>query len=133
MKISTSAAPSAVPVSSCPSPVAIWQQLLTYLFDRHYGLTLNDTPFHYESVIEEYIDAGTSLKDAVNFVAERYGLLRIDRSSFSFTEQPPFISYVNILQARRATGLMTQEGYKEVSILTQGKRTTEGRTNENPR
>lgn len=133
MQTSTSAAPSAMPESSCPSPVAVWQKLLTYLFDRHYGLTLNDTPFHYESVIEEYIDAGISLKDAVNFVAERYGLLCIDCSSFSFTEQPPFISYVNILQARRATGLMQQEGYKEVSILTQGKRTIEGRTNENPR
>jgi len=69
MKTSISAAPSAVPVSSCPSHVAVWQQMLTYLFDRHYGLTLNDTPFHYESVIEEYIDAGISLKDAVNFVA----------------------------------------------------------------
>lgn len=72
MKTSTSVAPSAVPVSPRPSPVAVWQQLLTYLFDRHYGLTLNDTPFHYESVIEEHIDAGISLKDAVNFVAERY-------------------------------------------------------------
>lgn len=127
MKTSISAAPSAVPVSSCPSHVAVWQQLLTYLFDRHYGLTLNDTPFHYESVIEEYIDAGISLKDAVNFVAERYGLLRIDRSSSAYAEQPPFISYVNILQARRATGLMQQGGYKEISVLTQGKRTTEGR------
>lgn len=117
----------------CPSPVVVWQQLLTYLFDHHYGLTLNDTPFCFESVIEEHIDAGISLKDAVNFVVERYGLLRIDRSSVSFTEQPPFITYVNILQARRATGLMTQEGYKEVSILTQGQVTTEGRTDENIR
>jgi len=133
MKTSKSVAPSAVPVSPRPSPVAVWQQLLTYLFDRHYGLKLNDTPFHYESVIEEHIDAGISLKDAVNFVVERYGLLRIDRGSCAFTEQPAFISHVNILQARRATGLMQQEGYKEISILTQGKKTTEDRTNENPR
>ena len=133
MKTSLSAAPSAPPVSSCPSPVAIWQQLLTYLFDRHYGLTLNDTPFHYESVIEEHIDAGISLKEAVNVVVDRYGLLRIDRGSCAYTQQSSFISHVNILQARRATGLMTQAGYKEVSILTQGKRTTEGRSNENTR
>lgn len=133
MKTSMSAAPSAAPESSCPSPVAVWQQLLTNLFDRHYGLTLNDTSFSYRSVIEEHIDAGISLKDAVNFVVERYGLLRIDRNSFAYAEQLPFISYVNILQARRATGLMKQDGYKEISILTQGKRTTEGRTNENPR
>ncbi len=31
--------------SSCLSPVSVWQQLLTYLLDKHYGLTLNDTPF----------------------------------------------------------------------------------------
>lgn len=133
MKTSKTVAPSAVPVSPRPSPVAVWQQLLTYLFDRHYGLTLNDTPFHYESVIEEHIDAGISLKDAVNFVAERYGLLRIDRSSSAYAEQPSFISYVNIIQARRATGLMQQEGYKEVSILTQGQVTTECSTDENIR
>ena len=28
-----------------PSPVTIWQTLLTRLLDQHYGLTLNDTPF----------------------------------------------------------------------------------------
>lgn len=133
MKTSTSASQPAVPLSSCPTPVAVWQQLLTYLFDRHYGLTLNDTPFCYESVILEHIESGISLKDAVNFVVERYGLLRIDRSRVSFTEQPPFITYVNILQARRATGLMTQEGYKEVSSLTQGRSRTQGRIDENIR
>lgn len=133
MKTSTSASQPAVPLSSCPTPVAVWQQLLTYLFDRHYGLTLNDTPFCYESVILEHIESGISLKDAVNFVVERYGLLRIDRSRVSFTEQPPFITYVNILQARRATGLITQEGYKEVSSLTQGRSRTQGRIDENIR
>jgi cytoskeleton-binding toxin CbtA-like protein len=133
MKTSTTAAQPAVPLSSCPSPVAVWQQLLTYLFDRHYGLTLNDIPFCYESVIQEHIESGISLKDAVNFVVERYGLLRIERSSVSFTEQPPFITYVNILQARRATGLMKLEGYKEVSSLTQGRSRTLGGTDENIR
>ncbi|MGV0084097.1 TA system toxin CbtA family protein [Rahnella aceris] len=128
----TPSASQALAASSRPSPIEIWQTLLTYLFDRHYGLTLNDTPFSYRSIIEEHIEAGISLKDAVNFVVERYGLLRIDRSSCAFVEQPSFISYVNILQARRATALMNQEGYKEISLLTQGKKTTEGRTNENP-
>jgi hypothetical protein len=32
-------------VQLCPSPVAIWQMLLTRLLEQHYGLTLNDTPF----------------------------------------------------------------------------------------
>lgn len=128
METSTSASQPAVSLSSCLLPVAIWQQLLAYLFDRHYGLTLNDTPFCYESVIQEHIESGISLKDAVNFVVERYGLLRIDRSGFSFTEQSPFITYANILQARRATGLLKREGYKEVTNLTQGRGRTQGRT-----
>jgi cytoskeleton-binding toxin CbtA-like protein len=42
----TSTVPATVPVSSRLSPVQVWQQLLTYLLEHHYGLTLNDTPFH---------------------------------------------------------------------------------------
>ncbi|KEK90043.1 hypothetical protein AC61_4825, partial [Escherichia coli 4-203-08_S3_C3] len=37
--------------SRCPSPVEIWQTLLSRLLDQHYGLTLNDTPFADERVI----------------------------------------------------------------------------------
>ncbi len=44
MHIST--VPATVPVSSHLSSVQVWQQLLTYLLEHHYGLTLNDTPFH---------------------------------------------------------------------------------------
>ncbi len=51
--------------SGCPSPVTIWQTLLTRLLDQHYGLTLNDTPFADERVIEQHIEAGISLCDAV--------------------------------------------------------------------
>ena len=50
--------------SRCPSPVTIWQTLLTRLLDQHYGLTLNDTPFADERVIEQHIEAGISLCDA---------------------------------------------------------------------
>ncbi len=53
--------------SSRPSPVEIWQILLSRLLDQHYGLTLNDTPFADERVIEQHIEAGISLCDAVNF------------------------------------------------------------------
>lgn len=53
-----------------PSPVDIWQQLLSHLLDRHYGLTLNDTPFGHDCVIQEHIDAGISLCDAVNVIVE---------------------------------------------------------------
>ncbi|EFN4622872.1 toxin, partial [Escherichia coli] len=43
--------------SRCPSPVTIWQILLSRLLDQHYGLTLNDTPFADERVIEQHIEA----------------------------------------------------------------------------
>ncbi len=56
--------------SSRPSPVEIWQILLSRLLDQHYGLTLNDTPFADERVIEQHIEAGISLCDAVNFLVE---------------------------------------------------------------
>ncbi|HEI8435399.1 TPA: toxin, partial [Enterobacter hormaechei] len=41
MQIST--VPATVPVSPRLSPVQVWQQLLSYLLEHHYGLTLNDT------------------------------------------------------------------------------------------
>ena len=61
--------------SGCPSPVTIWQILLSRLLDQHYGLTLNDTPFADERVIEQHIEAGISLCDAVNFLVEKYALV----------------------------------------------------------
>ncbi|CEE93599.1 Conserved Hypothetical protein, similar to toxin ypjF of E. coli [Xenorhabdus nematophila str. Anatoliense] len=101
-----SSVPAKVPVSSRLSPVQVWQQLLTYLLDHHYGLTLNDTPFHDGAAIEENIDAGITLADAVNFLVERYELVRIDRKGFSWQEQTPFLTATDILRARRATGLI---------------------------
>ena len=57
-------------VSCCPSPVTIWQTLLTRLLDQHYGLTLNDTPFADERVIEQHIEAGISLCEAIVLVQQ---------------------------------------------------------------
>lgn len=104
MHIST--VPATVPVSSRLSPVMVWQQLLTYLLKHHYGLTLNDTPFHDDAAIEEHIEAGITLADAVNFLVERYELVRIDRKGFTWLEQTPFLTATDILRARRATGLI---------------------------
>ncbi|ASN16104.1 toxin [Pantoea agglomerans] len=95
-----------VPVSSRLSPVQVWQQLLTYLLEHHYGLTLNDSPFHDGAAIEEHIEAGITLADAVNFLVERYELVRIDRKGFTCQEQTPFLTATDILRARRATGLI---------------------------
>ena len=90
----------------CPSPVAVWQMLLTRLLDKHYGLKLDDTPFINESVIQEHIDAGITLMDAVNFLVERYELIRTDRKGFTWQDQTPFLTTTDILRARRATGLI---------------------------
>ena len=48
----TQPAPPKREVSPRPSPVEIWQRLLSRLLDRHYGLTLNDTPFGNDGVIQ---------------------------------------------------------------------------------
>lgn len=103
------------------SPVEIWQQLLSHLLDRHYGLTLNDTPFGNDGVILEHIEAGISLCDAVNFIVEKYDLVRIDRHGFSAETQSPLITRIDILRARKAAGLMTRNGYKVVTDITTGK------------
>lgn len=102
-----SSVPATVPFLSRLSPVQVWQQLLTYLLEHHYGLTLNDTPFHDDAAIEEHIEAGITLADAVNFLVEKYELVRIDRKGFSWQDQTPFLSATDILRARRATGIMS--------------------------
>lgn len=104
MQIST--VPATLPVSSRLSPVQVWQQLLTYLLEHHYGLTLNDTPFHDDAAIEEHIEAGITLDYAVNFQVERYELVRTDRKGLTWQEQTPFLTATDIIRARRATGLM---------------------------
>lgn len=104
-----------------PSPLEIWQQLLSHLLDRHYGLTLNDTPFGNDGVIQEHIEAGISLCDAVNFIVEKYALVRIERRGFNAETQSPLLTSIDILRARKATGLMTRNGYRMVTDITTGK------------
>ncbi|WP_410676473.1 TA system toxin CbtA family protein [Citrobacter braakii] len=104
MKILPAIPPRAV--TSCPSPVVIWQKLLTHLLKQHYGLALNDTPFSDESVIQEHIEAGITLVDAVNFLVEKYELVRIDRRAFGWLEASPYLRAVDILRARRDMGLL---------------------------
>lgn len=104
-----------------PSPVAVWQSLLTFLLDKHYGLSLNDTQFGDGNVIQQHIDAGISLADALNFLVEKSELIRIDRPGFSIQHQSPFISAIDILRARKATGLMQRTGYKAVTCAISGR------------
>jgi len=104
-----------------PSPVQVWQLLLTHLLDKHYGLTLNNTPFGDDSVIQAHINAGISLCDAVNFIAQRYELVRTDNSSFNLSERSSLIGAIDILRARRATGLILSSGYSNITRITTGR------------
>ncbi|ENO7812219.1 toxin CbtA [Salmonella enterica] len=119
MQILPSLRPGAA--SSHPSPVAVWQTLLTHLLNQHYGLALSDTPFGNDGVIEQHIDAGISLCDALNFIVEKYDLVRTDRPGFSITVQSPLISRIDILRARKACGLMTRNSYRAVTDITTGR------------
>jgi len=106
----------------CPSPIAVWQSLLTYLLAQHYGLTLNDTEFCNEALIREHIDASISLADALNGIVEKFDLVRTDRIGFSCREQSPFVTTIDILRARRACGLMTRCGYQTITQAIQGEK-----------
>ena len=92
----------------CLSPVAVWQMLLTRLLEKHYGLTLNDTPFWDPTAIQEHIDAGITLANAINFLVEKYELVRIDRRGFSWQEQTPYLTNIDIMRARRDLGLLNR-------------------------
>jgi cytoskeleton-binding toxin CbtA-like protein len=108
----------------CPSPVAVWKSLLAHLLAQHYGLTLSDTAFSDDTVILEHIDAGISLADALNFIVEKFDLVRIDRRGFSCREQSPFVTAIDILRARQACGLMTRRGYQTITQTIQGMKQT---------
>lgn len=77
-----------------------WQQLLAYLLDHHYGLSLNDTPFNSELTIIEHIEANVSLTDAVNFLVERFELVRIDQKGFTGQDQEPWLTPIDVHRAR---------------------------------
>ncbi|EBZ9517200.1 toxin CbtA [Salmonella enterica subsp. enterica serovar Eastbourne] len=119
MQILPSLPPGAA--SSHPTPVGIWQSLLSHLLQQHYGLTLNDTPFGDEQVIEQHIDTGISLCDALNGIVEKYDLVRTDRPGFSIAVQSPFITRIDILRARKACGLMKRHSYRAVTDITTGR------------
>ncbi|EFB4472156.1 toxin [Escherichia coli] len=97
------------------SPVKIWQTLLAYLLEQHYGLALNDTPFSDDAVIRQHIESRVSLQDAVNFIVEKHELVRIDRRGVNWRDQSPYLRAVDILRARQATGLLKRNGACEQS------------------
>lgn len=103
--MSTSAIHPGRAASCSLSPIAHWRTLLVYLLEKHFGLELNDTPFCSESVILQHIEAGVTLVDAINFLVEKYDLVRIDICGNTFTEPEIFLAAADILKASHATGL----------------------------
>ncbi|EBP9467765.1 TPA: DUF905 family protein [Salmonella enterica subsp. enterica serovar Saintpaul str. CFSAN004155] len=108
--------------SCCLLPADVLRTLLTHLLAQHYGLALNDTPFGEEGTIQAYIDAGVSMMEALNTVVEKYDLVRTDRGHAGFHPSSPLITAIDVLRARKATGLLKRGAYQVVSHITQGRR-----------
>lgn len=87
------------------SPIDVWLRLLTYLLDRHYGLMLNDTPFGDDGTIQECIDGGDSLVDALNEMVEDNNLERVDNRGKSLVFSSLLLTPADILSAQNAVGL----------------------------
>ncbi|HBR1414601.1 TPA: hypothetical protein L9L57_005630 [Klebsiella pneumoniae] len=58
------------------SSIFIWRILINYLFEKYYGIEINDTPFSEADVIKSYIKPGYSLLEAVNAVVQKYHLTK---------------------------------------------------------
>ncbi|EKN3568390.1 TA system toxin CbtA family protein [Yersinia enterocolitica] len=95
--------PHATAQGALPVPV-IYQQLLAFLLEHHYGLSLNDTPYHDEQIITQQIEQGISVGDTINTLVEKYALVRIGRNRFSALAQDQ-LSKGDIARARQAAGL----------------------------
>ncbi|WP_234012821.1 TA system toxin CbtA family protein, partial [Cronobacter sakazakii] len=50
-----------------------------------------------------------------------YELVRTDHSRFSLTERSSLIGAIDILRARRATGLIVSNGYSTITRITTGR------------
>lgn len=96
--------PRTTPPGALPVPV-IYQQLLAFLLEHHYGLSLNDTPYHNEQLIVQQIEQGISVGDTINALVEKYALVRMGRNGFSALAQDPMLSKGGIARARQAAGL----------------------------
>ncbi|HEI9851346.1 TPA: toxin [Serratia marcescens] len=99
---------TAIELGGLPAP-AIYQQLLTFLLDRHYGLTLNDTPYSDPEAVRTQIDTGASIRETINDLVEEHCLVRIDRNLRPWMEHSAYLSAGDILRAYRAIGLSLQK------------------------
>lgn len=56
------------------------------MLEQHYALTLNDTPFRDESMIEQHIDAGIVLADVASVWTLSMGRISMDIDGIELTE-----------------------------------------------
>jgi len=73
---------------------------------------MNTLPAINQRAVQAHIDARITLVDALNFIVEKYELVRTDRPEFTLRELSPFITVIDILRTRKVTGLGTRNGYR---------------------
>ncbi|CAI2041359.1 Toxin YeeV [Serratia fonticola] len=77
-----------IPHTEPKKPALIeYQQLLAWLLDHYYGLTLNDTPYHDPLAIAQQIEYGVTVRETVNELVQKFDLVRVDRPGFSLLAQ----------------------------------------------
>lgn len=72
------------------------------------GITFDRHTIQWWNGNSEHIDPGITLANAINFLVEKYELVRIDRRGFSRHEQTPYLTIIDIMRARRDLGLMNR-------------------------
>ncbi|CAI0942260.1 toxin [Serratia fonticola] len=88
-----------------PSTFTEYQQLLTWLLNHCYGLELSETLYHDEQAISQQIENGVTVRETINELVDKFGLVRVDRPGFSLLAQDPMLNGVDLLRARSALGL----------------------------
>ncbi|VXD06743.1 conserved hypothetical protein [Enterobacterales bacterium 8AC] len=60
-----------------------YQTIATYLLEKHFGLTLNDTNLHDDAVVQALVELNVPVFEAINQLVEKYHLDRIDQNEWS--------------------------------------------------
>lgn len=74
-----------------------WKLMAHMLLGQHFGLTLNDTEFCDDCVVESLVADGTSPVDAINALVDKYDLTRLNASNWR--PQSPYLSNADELIA----------------------------------
>ncbi|MGE4668637.1 TA system toxin CbtA family protein [Yersinia enterocolitica] len=74
-----------------------YQTIAAYLLEKHFGLTLNDTNLHDDTVVQELVELNVPVFEAINQLVEKYHLDRIDQNDWS--PRSPLLTPSNFLVA----------------------------------